>query len=132
MPLYSLLTAVVCGENTSSSMDPLVFLKLPMDVGCCEEEVFLGAVTLSVPSFANDEIIDSGLTPEGKENRCSNCLDTKLPPVSVCVSCLARMTSTSPSVLTLNSSGCKAKKNGQKRSFKNPFLQSGITAHVPT
>ena len=99
---------MVCGENTSSSMDPLVFLKLPMEAGFCEEdEVFLGAVTLSVPSLANDEIIDSGLTPEGKENRCSNCLDTKLPPVSVCVSCLARMTNTSPSVLTLNSSGCK-------------------------
>ena len=92
--------------GTSSSSDPRVFLKLKL--ACCED--VRGAVTLRVPSLPNAEIMDSGLTPEGRENRCSNCLDTKLPPVSVWVSCLAKMTRTSPSVFTLNSSGCKNSK----------------------
>ena len=68
----------------------------------------LGAVTLRTPSFDNEDTMESGLTPEGSENRCSNCLEMKLLPVSVWVSCLANITRTSPSVLTLNSSGCKA------------------------
>ena len=88
--------------GTSSSSAPRVFLKLKL--GC---EDVRGAVTFRVPSLPKEEIMDSGLTPEGRENRCSNCLDTKLPPDSVWVSCLAKITRTSPSVFTLNSSGCK-------------------------
>ena len=99
-----IVTWVVCGLKTSSSIAPLVFLS--PDIGdVVKAGADLGAVTVKFPSFDKDDTIESGLTPEGSEKRCSNCFETKLPPLSVCVSCLAKMTNTSPSVLTLNSSG---------------------------
>ena len=56
-------------------------------------------------TLLSEEEIFSGLTPDGREKRCSNCFDTKLPPPSALVSCLASTISTSPSVLMLSS--CK-------------------------
>ena len=54
-------------------------------------------------TLLNEEEIFSGLTPEGRENLCSNCFETKLWPPSAFVSCLARTINTSPSVLMLSS-----------------------------
>ena len=110
--------------GTSSSSAPRVFLKLKL--GC---EDVRGAVTLRVPSLPKEEIMDSGLTPEGRENRCSNCLDTKLPPDSVWVSCLAKITRTSPSVFTLNSSGCKKSSKLLNKSIKKDEKKKNQIMH---
>ena len=67
------------------------------------ERFSLGAETVKTPSLDNDEAIFSILTPEGRENLCSNCLDTKDCPPSALVWCFARTMRTSPSVLILSS-----------------------------
>ena len=56
-------------------------------------------------TYISLELIFSGLTPDGRENLCSNCLDTKDFPVEVLLSCLADTISTSPSVLICRSWG---------------------------
>ena len=119
-------TWVVCGLNTSSSIAPRVFLK-PLIGAEVRDGADLGAVTVKLPSLESEDTIESGLTPEGSENRCSNCLETKLPPVSVWVSCLAKITRTSPSVLTLNSSGCKEK---DASSVISLFVQFVASSHA--
>ena len=56
-------------------------------------------------TLLKEEEIFSGLTPEGRENLCSNCFETKLWPPSAFVSCFASTINTSPSVLMLSSCG---------------------------